>query len=68
MVRDQRLQSIQDSTTDVTYSYDEDGFRTKKIDHKAGTTTEYVSDGSLIRWEITKKQQWKYGRDTGLYI
>ena len=52
--RDQRLQSIQDSTTDVTYSYDEDGFRTKKIDHKAGTTTEYVSDGSLIRWEITK--------------
>ena len=52
--RDQRLQSIEDSTTDVTYSYDEDGFRTKKIDHKAGTTTEYVLDGSLIRWEITK--------------
>lgn len=52
--RDQRLQSIEDSTTDVTYSYDEDGFRTKKIDHKAGTTTEYVSDGSLILWEITK--------------
>lgn len=54
--RDNRLKTIKNDTIDMSYTYDEDGYRIKKANHKTGSTTDYVISGSLILSEITKNK------------